>query len=136
MTPTTTYDYLLDHLVQANIGVRHALLTSNDGLRRARSQSLPVDVADTLAASASALMSLSVGMGRTVGAELVERTLVTYAGMHLLVMATGMDTILLATTDHDADLGVVAYEMTALVKRVADQAFAVPPRAVEAGRGY
>ncbi|MEU1531937.1 roadblock/LC7 domain-containing protein [Streptomyces fagopyri] len=121
-------DWLLDDLVLRVAEVRHAVVLSNDGLAVGASTGLVRADADHLAAVASGFHSLAKGAGRHFGAGGVRQTLVEMDDGFLLVAAAGDGSCLSVLTAATADIGLVAYEMARLVKRVGEHLHA-PPRA-------
>lgn len=124
---STDLDWLLDDFTQRVVDVDRAVVLSADGLLMARSQNLARPDAEHLAAVASAYQSLSRGTGRHFGFGEVRQTVVEMDHGYLLVMAAGRGACLALFTESDADLGLVAYEMNLLVKRVG-AALAATPR--------
>ncbi|MFJ5273256.1 roadblock/LC7 domain-containing protein [Streptomyces sp. NPDC088358] len=121
-------DWLLDDLVLRVAEVRHAVVLSNDGLAVGSSTGLDRADAEHLAAVASGFHSLAKGAGRHFGAGGVRQTLVEMDDGFLLVAAAGDGSCLSVLTAATADIGLVAYEMARLVKRVGEHLHA-PPRA-------
>ncbi|MGW3629342.1 roadblock/LC7 domain-containing protein [Streptomyces sp. NPDC005122] len=121
-------DWLLDDLVLRVAEVRHVVVLSNDGLAVGASTGLGRADAEHLAAVASGFHSLAKGAGRHFGAGGVRQTLVEMDDGFLLVAAAGDGSCLSVLTAATADIGLVAYEMARLVKRVGEHLHA-PPRA-------
>ena len=111
-------NWLLDDLVARVVGARHAVVLSADGLLLARSPELSKDDSDHLSAMASAFQSLARGTGRHFGGGQVRQTIVEMEHAHLFVTAAGQGACLAVVGDEDADMGMIAYEMNMLVKRV------------------
>ncbi|MPY99002.1 MAG: roadblock/LC7 domain-containing protein [Actinophytocola sp.] len=124
---STDLDWLLDDLMERVVDADRAVVLSADGLLMARSQTLNRPDAEHLSAVASAYQSLSRGTGRHFGFGEVRQTVVEMEHGYLLVMAAGKGACLALFTEADADLGLVAYEMNLLVKRVG-AALAATPR--------
>ncbi|MGW7555764.1 roadblock/LC7 domain-containing protein, partial [Streptomyces rimosus] len=82
------------------------------------SQDLTREDAEHLAAVASGFHSLAKGVGRHFEAGRVRQTLVELEEAFLFVSAAGDGSCLAVLADADSDVGLVAYEMTLLVKRV------------------
>lgn len=120
-------DWLLDDLIERVVDVDRAVVLSADGLLMARSEGLSRPDAEHLSAVASAYQSLSRGTGRHFGFGEVRQTVVEMEHGFLLVMAAGRGACLALFTQAGADLGLVAYEMNLLVKRVG-AAIAATPR--------
>ncbi|GAA4054730.1 MULTISPECIES: roadblock/LC7 domain-containing protein [Streptomyces] len=128
-------DWLLDDLVLRVGEVRHAVVLSNDGLAVGASTGLRREDAEHLAAVASGFHSLAKGAGRHFGAGGVRQTMVEMDDAFLFVAAAGDGSCLAVLTAVTADIGLVAYEMARLVKRVGEhlhtptRAAARPPAA-------
>ncbi|MFD7769050.1 roadblock/LC7 domain-containing protein [Streptomyces sp. NPDC059787] len=121
-------DWLLDDMVLRVGDVRHAVVLSNDGLAVGASGGLGREDAEHLAAVASGFHSLAKGAGRHFGAGGVRQTMVEMDEGFLFVAAAGDGTCLALLTAVTADIGLVAYEMARLVKRVGEHLY-TPPRA-------
>jgi predicted regulator of Ras-like GTPase activity (Roadblock/LC7/MglB family) len=121
-------DWLLDDLVLRVQEVRHAVVLSNDGLAVGASGDLGRADAEHLAAVASGFHSLAKGTGRHFGAGGVRQTMVEMDEGFLFVAAAGEGSCLAVLTAVTADIGLVAYEMARLVKRVGEH-FRTPTRA-------
>lgn len=113
-------DWLLDDLVARVTDVRHAVVLSNDGLAVGSSTGLHREDAEHLAAVASGFNSLAKGAGRHFGAGGVRQTMVEMDDAFLFVAAAGDGSCLAVLTAVTADIGLVAYEMARLVKRVGE----------------
>ncbi|MET9657827.1 roadblock/LC7 domain-containing protein [Streptomyces sp. NPDC006510] len=128
-------DWLLDDLV-ARVGeVRHAVVLSGDGLAVGASSALCREDAEHLAAVASGFHSLAKGAGRQFEAGNVRQTMVEMDEGFLFVAAAGDGSCIAVLSTAFADIGLVAYEMARLVKRVGEHLrtpprFAAPPSAV------
>jgi predicted regulator of Ras-like GTPase activity (Roadblock/LC7/MglB family) len=121
-------DWLLDDMVLRVREVRHAVVLSNDGLAVGASSDLRREDAEHLAAVASGFHSLAKGAGRHFGAGGVRQTMVEMDDAFLFVAAAGDGSCLALLTAVTADIGLVAYEMARLVKRVGEHLY-TPPRA-------
>ncbi|MFG2647798.1 roadblock/LC7 domain-containing protein [Streptomyces sp. NPDC048436] len=120
-------DWLLDDLVLRVGEVRHAVVLSNDGLAVGASTALAREDAEHLAAVASGFHSLAKGAGRHFGAGGVRQTMVEMDDAFLFVAAAGDGSCLAVLSSVTADIGLVAYEMARLVKRVGEHLY-TPPR--------
>ncbi|MFJ5535016.1 roadblock/LC7 domain-containing protein [Streptomyces sp. NPDC093261] len=123
-------DWLLDDLVLRAAEVRHAVVLSNDGLAVGASRGLSREDAEHLAAVASGFHSLAKGAGRHFGVGGVRQTMVEMDEGFLFVAAAGDGSCLAVLTAATADIGLVAYEMARLVKRVGEH-LRTPPRMAE-----
>ncbi|MEV7288567.1 roadblock/LC7 domain-containing protein [Streptomyces sp. NPDC093252] len=119
-------DWLLDDLVTRVHEVRHAVVLSNDGLAVGVSNGLRREDADHLAAVASGFHSLAKGAGRHFGAGGVRQTMVEMDEGFLFVAAAGDGSCLALLTAVTADIGLVAYEMARLVRRVGEHLHTAP----------
>ncbi|WP_030381660.1 MULTISPECIES: roadblock/LC7 domain-containing protein [unclassified Streptomyces] len=111
-------DWLLSDMVRNVPEIGHAVLLSTDGLLLGASEALDRDQAERLSAVASGFHSLAKGAGRHFGGGAVLQTMVEMEGGFLFVCAAGDNSCLTALTRQGADIGVVAYEMAMLVKRL------------------
>jgi predicted regulator of Ras-like GTPase activity (Roadblock/LC7/MglB family) len=128
-------DWLLDDLVARVREVRHAVVLSGDGLAVGASSAMSREDSEHLAAVASAFHSLAKGTGRHFRAGNVRQTMVEMDEGFLFVAAAGDGSCLAVLSTAFADIGLVAYEMARLVKRVGEHLrtpprFAAPPSAV------
>ncbi|MEU2390853.1 roadblock/LC7 domain-containing protein [Streptomyces sp. NPDC007369] len=120
-------DWLLDELVVRVRDVRHAVVLSNDGLAMGASSALSREDAEHLAAVASGFHSLAKGAGRHFRVGGVRQTMVELDEGFLFVAAAGDGSCLTVLSAAGADIGLVAYEMARLVRRVGEHLYA-PPR--------
>jgi hypothetical protein len=116
--PTEDLNGLLTNFADRVPSVAHMIVVSSDGLTLARSEGLPVNRVDQLAAVTAGLASLTQGATRMFEGGVVTQTVVEMERGLLIVMAIsdGSSLAVLAALDCDAEL--VAYEMTLLVERV------------------
>lgn len=121
--------WLLDNLVSRVANVRQALLLSRDGLVVAKSKNMSREEGDNLSALAAGVHSLARGVGRQVGNEEVRQTIIEMDSAFLFVMAAGQGTCLAVLASADANLGVMAYEMAMLVRRMGVHLSAGPRQA-------
>ena len=123
------FGWLLDNLVARVANVRQALLLSRDGLVVATSQNMSREEGDNLSALAAGVHSLSRGVGKQVGNQEVRQTIIEMDSAFLFVMAAGQGTCLAVLASADANLGVMAYEMAMLVRRMGVHLTAGPRQA-------
>ncbi|MET9773248.1 roadblock/LC7 domain-containing protein [Streptomyces sp. NPDC006367] len=124
---TGELDWLLDDMVGRVGEVRHAVVLSNDGLAVGSSTGIGREDAEHLAAVSSGFHSLAKGAGRHFGAGDVRQTMVEMDDAFLFVAAAGDGSCLAVLTTVTADIGLVAYEMARLVRRVGEH-LRTPPR--------
>ncbi|MBH1936997.1 roadblock/LC7 domain-containing protein [Streptomyces sp. AV19] len=127
-------NWLLDDLVERVGDIRKALVLSGDGLALGASKDLGREDGEHLAAVASGFHSLAKGVGRRFDAGEVRQTVVELDGAFLFVTAAGHGSALAVLAAADSDIGLIAYEMTLLVKRVGAH-LASAPRTGEAAGG-
>ncbi|MEU6083100.1 roadblock/LC7 domain-containing protein [Streptomyces sp. NPDC047108] len=123
-------DWLLDDLTTRIREVRHAVVLSNDGLAVGASDRLTREDAEHLAAVASGFHSLAKGAGRHFRFGRVRQTMVEMDAGFLFVAAAGDGSCLAVLSSVTADVGLIAYEMARLVKRVGEHLHA-PSRFAE-----
>jgi predicted regulator of Ras-like GTPase activity (Roadblock/LC7/MglB family) len=122
-------DWLLDDLIKRVAGADRAVVLSSDGLLIGRSGNLPEADAEHLSAVASAFQSLARGTGRHFGGGQVRQTMVEMDHAFLFVTAAGRGACLALLAAETADIGMVAYEMNLMVKRVGVVLTAAPRNA-------
>jgi predicted regulator of Ras-like GTPase activity (Roadblock/LC7/MglB family) len=121
--------WLLDTLVSQVANVRQALVLSRDGLVVAMSRTMGREDAEHLSALAAGVHSLARGAGRLVGGGEARQTVIEMDSAFLFVMAAGQGTCLTVLASADANLGVMAYEMAMLVRRMGIHLTAAPRHA-------
>jgi predicted regulator of Ras-like GTPase activity (Roadblock/LC7/MglB family) len=123
-------NWLLDSMVDRIPQVQNAVVLSSDGLRIAASKDLAREQSDHLAAVAASFQSLARGASESFGGGEVRQNIVEMENVFLFVTAAGEGACLAVLADADADLGVIAYEMSMLVTRVGKHLSALPRIAV------
>jgi predicted regulator of Ras-like GTPase activity (Roadblock/LC7/MglB family) len=117
--------WLLDNLLEVN-DVRQAVVLSRDGLVMAAAQSMSREQGDHLAALAAGLQGLAHGAMEYCGASEVRQTIIELDSAFLFVMAAGEGTCLAVVSSQDANVGVIAYEMAVMVRRMGKYLLARP----------
>lgn len=117
---TRDLSWLLVDFAERVPGVAHAVLVSSDGLLLAASGDLSADRADQLAAVTSGLASIAAGAARVFDHDVVKQTVVEMGRGFYLTMSVRDGSLLAALAGHDADIGMVGYEMARLVEQVGD----------------
>ena len=115
---TGQLSWLLDNLVDQVEHVQQALVLSRDGLVVAASRGLAPEDSEHLSALAAGLQSLARGAGRHFRAGPVRQTIIEMESAFLFVMAAGRGTCLAVLTAADPNVGLIAYEMAMLVRRM------------------
>lgn len=123
---TGQLSWLLDNLVARVEHVRQALVLSRDGLVVAASENMSREDSDHLSALAAGVQSLARGAGRHFAGGEVRQTIIEMEAAFLFVMAAGEGTCLALLADADANVGVMAYEMAMLVRRMGKHLTASP----------
>lgn len=119
-------DDMLTRLVEQVTHVRCAVVVSEDGLVVSSSSALPRPEAERLGATAAALMSLNRSVCGEFGGGAVLQSLLEMSSGYFILTAAGTGTYLGVITSHQADVGVVVFEMNMLVKRIGDHLSALP----------
>ncbi len=118
--------WLLDNLVGRVQHIRQAVVLSRDGLVVAASQNISREDGDHLSALAAGVQSLARGAGRHFAGGEVRQTIIEMDSAFLFVMAAGEGTCLAVLSSADANVGVMAYEMAMLVRRMGKYLTASP----------
>ncbi|MEO3752674.1 roadblock/LC7 domain-containing protein [Streptomyces sp. B6B3] len=128
----TDLSWMLDDLVRRVPRMRHVLVLSADGLVIAHSRELGREDAEHISAVASGFQSLAGGFGRRFDGGPVRQTVVELDRLFLFVTGAGRGACLAILGEADIDVGLVAYEMNLIVKRVGDYLAAAPRQAAAA----
>ena len=120
-------DWLLDDFVGRVPSARQAVVLSVDGLLMAASDGLSRDDAEHLSAVAAGFQSLARGAGRYFDGGPVRQTIVEMQSAFLFITAAGKGACLALLAEANSDIGLIAYEMALLVKRVG-QTLSTPSR--------
>jgi predicted regulator of Ras-like GTPase activity (Roadblock/LC7/MglB family) len=123
---TGQLSWLLDNLVDQVEHVQQALMLSRDGLVVAASRGLTAEDGEHLSALAAGLQSLARGTGRHFRAGEVRQTIIEMESAFLFVIAAGKGTCLAVLTSADPNVGLVAYEMAMLIRRMGKYLAAEP----------
>jgi len=118
--------WLLDNLVDQVEHVQQALILSRDGLVVAASRGLTSEDSEHLSALAAGIQSLARGTGRHFCAGEVRQTIIEMESAFLFVIAAGQGTCLAVLTSADPNVGLIAYEMAMLVRRMGKYIAAEP----------
>src|SRR3954447_17618205 len=114
---TGELSWLLDDLVTRVALVRQAMILSGDGLPMGMSRGIAADDAEHLAALAAGFHSLARSVSDTFGGGNIRQTVIELEAAYVFVMAAGDGSCLTVLADGEANIGLIAYEMTRLVKR-------------------
>ena len=110
--------WLIDNLVNQVEHVQQAVILSRDGLVVAASQSLTREDGEHLSALAAGVQSLARGTGLHFKGGEVRQTIIEMEHAFLFVVAAGKGTCLAVLTSAEPNVGVIAYEMAMLVRRM------------------
>lgn len=110
--------WVLNDLVSRINEIDKAVILTRDGLVTGASQDLSREDAEHLSAVAAGVQSLARGAGRHFGGGRVRQTIIEMENAFLFVTAAGEGSCLAVLTPATADVGLIAYEMAVLVKRV------------------
>jgi predicted regulator of Ras-like GTPase activity (Roadblock/LC7/MglB family) len=133
MTSIMDLNWLLDDLVARVPQIEKAVVLSRDGLATGASAVLAQDDAERLAAIAAGFHSLARGAAGYLAADQVRQVIVDMAGAYLFVTTAGDSGCLAVVATSAADVGLIAYEMALLAKRL--KAHLPGPREASVGRG-
>lgn len=115
---TESLGWLLDDLIARVPTARQAIVLSVDGLLMAASTGTNESDNEHMSAIASGFQSLARGAARHFHAGAVRQTIVEMEGAFLFVTAAGQGACLAVLAESTSDIGLIAYEMAMLVKRV------------------
>jgi predicted regulator of Ras-like GTPase activity (Roadblock/LC7/MglB family) len=110
--------WLLDDLVQRVPSAKQAVVLSVDGMLMGASQGVSRADAEHMSAIAAGFQSLARGASRHFQAGAIRQTIVEMESAFLFVTAAGQGACLAVFADASSDIGLIAYEMAMLVKRV------------------
>jgi uncharacterized protein len=115
---TGQLSWLLDNLVHQVEDVQQALVLSRDGLVVAASRGLTREDGEHLSALAAGVQSLARGTGEHFHGGRVRQTIIEMEHAFLFVIAAGRGTCLAVLSSAEPDVGLIAYEMAMLVRRM------------------
>ena len=118
--------WLLDNLVNQVEDVQQAVILSRDGLVVAASRGLAREDGDHLSALAAGVQSLARGTGQHFHGGEVRQTIIEMEHAFLFIIAAGKGTCLAVLTSADPNVGLIAYEMAMLVRRMGKYLAAEP----------
>ena len=128
-----TMDWVVNDLVRRVEGISQAVVLSRDGLTLGASQGLSRADADHFCAVAAGLQSLAREAGQFFGGGQVRQTIIEMEAALVFAIEAGDGTCLAALCRADAAPGLIAYEMSKLVKRIRQHLAADPRPAASAG---
>ncbi|GAA3726103.1 roadblock/LC7 domain-containing protein [Salinactinospora qingdaonensis] len=110
------FAWLISNFVDEVPGAEHAVVVSADGLLLTASRDFPEEAAEQLSAIASGLQSLAEGGAKLFAKGECEQLIVRMRHGHLFVMSISDGSCLAVLSSNDADMKIVAYQMTLLVE--------------------
>ncbi|MEU8797379.1 MULTISPECIES: roadblock/LC7 domain-containing protein [unclassified Spirillospora] len=114
-------NFLLDDLVDRVPQIRKVVVLSRDGLVMGMSRGVGREDAEYLAALAAGFHSLAIGAKPQLESGEVRQALIEMDDGLFFVVPAGANSCLALLSEVGANAGLVAYEMTMLVKRVGRQ---------------
>jgi len=111
-------DQLLEDLVARAADVQQAAVLSRDGFALGTSAALSREDAEHLSALAAGIQSLANGGALHFGGGRVHQTVIEMEHGFLFVTAAGEGSCLAVLAGPQADVGLLAYEMALIVKRL------------------
>ena len=111
-----SFRWLVDDFVDRVHGVTHALILSADGLPLVQSASVSGDAAEQLAAISSGMLSLAHNSAVQFDKGSCEQIIIRLSQGYFLFMGIGAGAGLAVLTSPEAQMRVVAYEMTQFVE--------------------
>lgn len=109
--------WMLTRLVEQTPGLEAAVCFSEEGLLTSMSAGVTRARAEELTTIGSALSSIASGAARRLELGSMTQVGIEMADGYLFVVAVADGSHLCVTTRHDADIGLVDYEMSVLAER-------------------
>ena len=109
--------WLVTNFVERVPDVAHAVIVSADGLSLAVSAGFPAEHAKQVAVVTSGLSSLTQGAARMFDGGMAVQTVVEMEAGVMVIMTISIAASLAVLTAPEANMDIVAYEMTLLVER-------------------
>jgi uncharacterized protein len=133
MESNANLTWLLNDLATRVPEVEQVLTLSRDGLALDASDSLTREDAERLAAIAAGFQSLAKGTAEYLQAATTRQVIVDMAGKYLFITSAGKYGALAVVASGKAEMGLVAYEMAVLARKVGEHILAAR-RVMAAGR--
>ncbi|MCI2415803.1 roadblock/LC7 domain-containing protein [Saccharopolyspora sp. K220] len=119
--------WLLDEFGRNVVGVRDSVLLSADGLCVAKSERLPEEKAEELAAMAASMQALATKTGSSFDGGSVRQTIIEMDYAFLFLAEVGYGTRLAVLAGDGVDVEMIGQQMASLVERVGER-LSTPPR--------
>ncbi len=116
-------DWMIDAVAEVP-GVRHVLVTSADGLVRARSPKIAREVAEKVGAACAGLYSLGVSVGHQFqgefgsGSSNADLVMVRFESWYLFLRRAADGSRLAVVTDSTVDAAVIGQQMALQVQKI------------------
>src|ERR1700733_9086884 len=117
-TDASQLSWLRDNLAGRVEPIRQAVILSRDGLVVAASKDLSQEDGEHLSALAAGVQSLARGAGRHFHGGEVRQTIIEMESAFLFIIGGGGGTCLAVLTSANPNVGLIAYEMAMLVRRM------------------
>jgi uncharacterized protein len=104
-------NWLVARFVERVPVVRQAVVVSSDGLALAVSDGVDREAAERLAAVSSGMIGLAYGSAGRFGVGAVSNVIVEMERGWMLITGIRDGSLMCVITEHDCDIGTVAYEM-------------------------
>jgi predicted regulator of Ras-like GTPase activity (Roadblock/LC7/MglB family) len=115
--PPQDLNWLVTNFVERVPDVAHAVIVSADGLSLAVSTGFPAEHANQVAVVTSGLSGLTQGAARIFDSGIVVQTVVEMEAGVMVIMTISTAASLAVLAAPDANMDMIAYEMTLLVER-------------------
>jgi predicted regulator of Ras-like GTPase activity (Roadblock/LC7/MglB family) len=129
-----TEDWMIDAVAEVP-GVRHVLVTSADGLVRARSPEFTREAAETVGAACAGLYSLGVSVGTQFesdfgpGSGTAEMVMIRFEGWFMFLRRAADGSRLAVVTDSTVDAAVIGQQMALQVQKIGKSLGTAPRQA-------
>jgi predicted regulator of Ras-like GTPase activity (Roadblock/LC7/MglB family) len=116
-------DWMIDAVAEVP-GVRHVLVTSADGLVRARSAKITREIAEKVGAACAGLYSLGVSVGHQFQGEFgslssnADLVMIRFEGWFLFLRRAADGSRLAVVTDSTVDAAVIGQQMALQVQKI------------------
>ncbi len=116
-TEATNINFLIANFSERVPGARDAIVVSSDGLLMAKSAGLSREAADRFSAAASGLIGLAYGAAAPFGGGRITEIVIEMESGFIFVTGISDGSLMAVLAEHDADVGLIGYEMARLVEQ-------------------
>jgi uncharacterized protein len=124
MKANTDLTWLLNDLALRVPGIEQVVILSRDGLAVGASDALAREEAERLAAISAGFQSLAKGTAEYLETRMTRQVIVDVAGKYLFITSAGEQGAVAVVASAQAEMGLVAYEMAILARKVGEY---IPP---------